>query len=126
MTAEEFTQKYAEVVFWSAISGTLANLIRVPGRRPPRDLVDASAWYIALNEADRAMVRWLIADAAHAAAFGALAMIDGVRPTGPDHYELVAVDADGVRTPVNDQSRNLHDLFQSLVVAQDGTLIVRA
>jgi len=124
VTPEGFIENYAEVVFRSAVSTTIESLARPSGRQPPSDRIRASAWFGELDKPDQAMVRWLIAAAAHAAAFGALAMIDGVRQTGPDRYELVAVDADGVRSTISHLPGELHDLFQGVVLAPDGTLLV--
>ena len=123
MDANEFVEAFVERVFRSAIRVTLAGLEAPPGRRPATDLVAASAWYASLSEDDRANVSWVIADTAHAAAFGALAVIDGERATGPDRYELIAIDANGARSLVNpESSEDLHDIFQGIVMLPDGRL----
>lgn len=126
MTSEEFVELYADVVFRSAISGTIGNLAAPPGRRPSRDLVRAAKWFAGLSNDDRAIAQWVIAAAAHAAAFGALAVIDGVRQTGPDCYELVAVDSGGARTVVNPDGLSLHEAFQGHVMEPDGALMVES
>jgi hypothetical protein len=122
--AEEFVEAFAEGVFRTAVRGTQAGLEAPPGRSPAADLVQASAWYRALSDDHRAVVGWVIAATAHAATFGALAVIDGVRQTGPLRYELVAIDADGARSLVNPEtSEDLHDIFQGLVMLPDGRLL---
>jgi hypothetical protein len=56
---------------------------------------------------------------------GALAVIDGERPTGPYRYELIAVEDDASRSIVNPEtSEDLHDIFQGLVKLPDGRLRV--
>jgi hypothetical protein len=126
VTSEKFAELFADVVFRSAISGTIGNLTTPPGRRPSSDLVRAAKWFAGFSNDDRAIAQWVIAAAAHAAAFGALAVIDGARPTGPAYYELVAVDAHGARTIVNPNARSLGEVFQSLVMEPDGSLIVES
>ena len=126
MTPENFVELSADAVFRSAISTTVETLMAPPGRRPPPNLSRAARWFEGLTHEDRATASWVIAEAAHAAAFGAFAVIDGVRQTGPDYYELVAVDADGGRTTVNQGARGLHEEFQSLVMTPEGALIVDA
>ena len=123
MNAGDFVDSFAERVFRSAIRNTIANLQAPPGRKPSADLVRASEWFRRLSADDRTMVGWCIADAAHAAAFGALAVIDGARPTGPYRYELIAVENDGAKSIVNPEtSEDLHDIFQGLVMLPDGNL----
>jgi hypothetical protein len=125
VNADDFVAAFEERVFRSAIADTIENLEAPAGRKPPASLLVASDWFRRLGPADAAIVRSVIADAAHAAAFGALAVIDGVRPTGPYRYELTAVDDHGGRSVINPEtSEDLHDLFQSRVMALDGTLRV--
>lgn len=125
MDAPAFAVVVANDVYRSAISGTCRILESPPGRRPHAELQRASAWFSALGDSERAIVKWVIAEAAHAATFGVLAVIDGVRHTGPERYELVAVARDETRTTVNpENSEYLHDLFQGLVMGSDGSLDV--
>lgn len=124
MNSEEFVSNFTHRVYRSAIDSAITGLQGPAGRRPARDLVLASRWYLELEESDQRMVRWIIADAAHAASYGVLALIDGARPTGPQRYELAAMAHDGTRHVVNQEGEeDLHDIFQGLVMGEDGTLI---
>ena len=123
MDADEFVESFTERVFRSAINVTISGLEVPSGRRPASDRLKASAWFATLSDDDREMVRWVVAATAHAATFGALAVIDGARPTGPYRYELIAVGMDGERSVVNPESgEDLHDTFQGIVMEPDGRL----
>ena len=123
MTPDEFVERFVDAVYRSAVREVRRSLIDPPGRRPGTDLVTAGRWYRGLTDADRSMADIVIAQAAHAAAFGALAVIDGVRSSGPVRFELIAVEADGDRTAISPSDGFLHDRFQGAVMRPDGTLI---
>lgn len=123
MTTDEFIDLFVDRVYRSAVSSVVDTLATPPGRRPSADLVKASSWFRSLTEEDRRMVHWIIADAAHAATFGALAVLDGSRSSGPISFEVVAVDQAGGRTVMASDS-NLHEAFQSLATDPEGQLRV--
>ena len=121
MGPDDFAELFAENVYRTAVTGTRDSLLRPPGRRPAGDLVEASAWYRSLDESSRSAADAAITRAAHAAAFGALALIDGVRSSGGTEFELAAIDPSGQRSVLN-ANGSLHDLFQATVMRRDGTL----
>lgn len=60
MTPEEFVKALREVVLARAVDSTLSAIEKPPGRRPGRELLEASAWYQGLSDQDRApSPRWL-------------------------------------------------------------------
>jgi hypothetical protein len=123
MRADDLARLFVDHVYLPAISATVGNLEAPPGRTPATDLRKASEWFASLNQQDRDMVLWVVAAAAHSATFGSLALIDGVRPSGPDRYEVVAVDQAGARQVINPESSSyLHEAFQALVMLPDGRL----
>jgi hypothetical protein len=116
MTAEQFVDAIKTLVMDAAVSDTLTNLARPPGRSPGRDLLELSAWFNGLSESDREMARRTFALAAHAAVFGFLAVLDGSRTittyeSAADHFELRHVH--GAKTDVlsGPSGRVLHELL---------------
>ena len=79
MTPEEFIIKIRQVVYESAINGTLSVIQKPPGRRPPENLVVLSQWFMQLPDTDKKIFQRAIALAAHQATFAMLAVLDGVR-----------------------------------------------
>lgn len=116
MNASEFITAIRSEVQESATDETMSLLQRPPGRRPATLLASLSQWFNALSEADRQGVREVAAMASHAAVFGFLAVLDGVRviEDGPDKgtFELRYVKGEGT-TLLNDPARPpLHDILQ--------------
>jgi hypothetical protein len=79
MNASEFIAAIRTEVKDSAAEETISLLQRLSGRRPAPALISLSQWFNALPEADRQRVREVAAMASHAAVFGFLAVLDGVR-----------------------------------------------
>jgi hypothetical protein len=79
VTPEQFIEALRNVVLAHVTANTISALEKPPGRRPRRDLVDASAWYQRLSDDDRARLRDVVAMAAHSTMFGMLAVLDGMR-----------------------------------------------
>lgn len=79
MTPDEFVNALRQVVLEQSVDTTLSAVEHPPGRRPSRELVEASVWYSRLTEEDRAQVRAIAAMVAHDAVFGMLAVLDGAR-----------------------------------------------
>ncbi|MBF5041328.1 hypothetical protein FGE12_02945 [Aggregicoccus sp. 17bor-14] len=117
MTPEEFVEVVRQVVMQGAVRAAVSLLERPPGRRPAPKLVAASAWYNGLSEQDREQVRGVAAMASHAAVFGFLAVLDGVRviEDGPDKGTLTLTlrkgDQEWVLNPPN--APMLHDLLNT-------------
>lgn len=87
-----------------------------PGRAPEKQLVEMSTWYLGLNDADKAMVGRIIAEASHSTMFGCLCVLDGVRAIegygDKGTLELEYVGVTGERVLINDPDKIfLHDLW---------------
>ena len=115
MTPENFTAKIRQIVYESAINGTLSLIQNPPGRKPSENLVALSRWFATLSDTDKQNLEKAIAVAVHQATFGMLAVIDGVRQiedtpskgTLELHYKK-----DGQDILLNaPNSEYLHDLF---------------
>ena len=119
MTPEEVVQAVKVVAFDSAVDGTVKHLESGPDGRglQPRS-VALSDWYNGLAAEDRLMVIESVRDAAHAAVFGVMCVLDGVRVVdkAPDvGLRLTATDQLGVSTKLTDSdSCELHDEFNAL------------
>ncbi len=88
------------------------------GRAPATDLVALSQWFYALPDSDRAMVREVADDVSHAAVFGFLCVLDGVRAVegyGPKGELELWYTKDGKRTLLNPPNgKMLHDIFNAV------------
>jgi hypothetical protein len=117
MDPEQFAARVKEVVFDSAVNSVMQALERPAGRRPPTALQRASAWFNELDADDRAYVRFAVRDAAHAAVFGMLCVLDGVRSfdDAKGSLELHYVAPDGSTIKLNPHDDDLHDIFNALV-----------
>jgi len=115
MTPEEFVEALRSAAIDAAVEGTVAGLERPPGRRPAKELVEASHWYGALTAADRAMVTRVLQMAAHQAVFGVLAVLDGARiiENDPQKGEFrLTLKKDGREwTLVDANTMPLHDIL---------------
>lgn len=115
MTPNGFINSVRQVVFKSAIDGTLSAISKPPGRNPPENLLTVSKWFGELSRNDKEMLRHAIAIAAHQATFGMLAVLDGARQIEDSPVkgtlELHYIKGDQ-RTLLNAPSAEaLHDLF---------------
>ena len=93
MNAREFVSAIRTVVMTAAVTDTISIAEKPPGRRPTADLTELSAWYNALADSDRAMVKRMLTIAARNAVFGLFAVLDGARKVDPlarpdDYFEL--------------------------------------
>ena len=115
MTPEEFIVKIRQVVFESAINGTLSVIQKPPGRRPPENLVLLSQWFMQLSDAEKRIFTSAIALVAHQATFGMLAVLDGARQIddGPEKGTIeLRYLKNGQSVLLNgSNSAPLHDLF---------------
>lgn len=116
MNTVEFVAAIKSEVQDSATDGTILNLERPPGRRPPPSLVFLSQWFNALTEADRQRVREVASLASHGAVFGFLAVLDGVRviESGTDRGKLELRYVKGEESTLLNAPKGplLHDLLQ--------------
>jgi hypothetical protein len=115
MTPDQFINSVRQVVYESAIEGTLSLISKPPGRKPPENLTTVSNWFRQLSENDQEIFKHAIAIAAHQATFGLLAVLDGVRPIEDSSVkgtlELHYV-RNNQRTLLNaPNAEALHDLF---------------
>jgi len=111
MDSQQFVAAIERYVRDGAIEHTIANLKQPPGRRVPIDVKARSNWYINLSDEDRDQVNKVVAIAAHAAVFGFLASLDGVRKIHSEdgRFELFYIDEESVL--LNPESVDLHDLL---------------
>jgi hypothetical protein len=79
MKPDEFVEAVRQVVLESAVSGCIRSYHQPPGKRPSTAPLELSSWYAKLGEDDREMVGRALRDAADAAVFGFLCVLDGVR-----------------------------------------------
>src|ERR1700722_1125708 len=115
MTPEDFIIEIRQVVFESAVNGTLSVIQKPPGLRPPENLVVLSQWFMQLSDVDKKIFQSAIALAAHQATFGMLSVLDGVRQIedGPSKGTLeLRYLKNGQSVLLNGpNSVHLHDLF---------------
>jgi hypothetical protein len=100
MTPEEFVAGVKTAVFESAVTGTMRQLAEGPAGREPHLRARAlSGWFSQLAADDQQMVAACVRDAAHAAVFGFLCVLDGSRVIDdPPHadFHLTAASQNGV------------------------------
>lgn len=113
MDAKQFVDIIRTTVMNSAVDEIVATLLQPPGRRPDQDIVDLSKWYLSMDARDREMLERAFAEVSHAAVFGLLAILDGVRRVDneqpPGILELWYVGHEG-RVKLNG---DLHDVLNS-------------
>ena len=115
MTKDEFINAIQRVVYKTGIEGTIEQIQKPSGRRPPKSLVALSQWYNGLSENDKEMLRHAISIATYGAIFDIFTILDHVSfiEASPERgiFELYYV-KDGQRTLLNPQDGEfLHDLF---------------
>lgn len=121
MTPEEFAAASKLRAFDPAVRGVLKHLQDgAPGRGPHPRADAMGAWFTRLAPNDQRMVHEVVRDAAHAAVFHMLCILDGVSVIDdPPHVELVltAIGPDGAPSVVASGRSvvELHDEFNALV-----------
>ena len=114
MDAESFVTAVKAHVHDAAVAGVVSTLEHPPGHRPAAQHAALSEWFRSLPETERKRVHRVIALSVHAALFGLLCALDGVRKTSEGEFELFHVDAAGERTRLNaPEAEFLHDIYQS-------------
>lgn len=121
MTPNEFINHVRQVVYDSAVRGTLSLVTNPPGRSPGQNLLALSKWFGGLPENEKQTFQRAISMAAHQATFGMLAVLDGVRQIEDSpvkgRLEPHYIKGDQ-RTILNaPNAEYLHDLFNQLVMA---------
>jgi hypothetical protein len=102
VTPEEFVAGVKNAAFDSAVTGTMKKLSEGPPGCGPHPRGSAlSMWFSQLPVGDQQMIVECVRDAAHAAVFGLLCILDGVRVIDdPPHValRLSATSQDGITT----------------------------
>ncbi|MDH0863149.1 hypothetical protein [Mitsuaria sp. GD03876] len=111
MKTEDFVQAIQEHVRDAAVQSTIDLHKSPPGRKPDVDLVARSAWFNGLSPDDAARVEQMVAQAAHAAVFGFLAVLDGVRTIDTENGRFELFHEGRERVLLNPPDRDLHDLL---------------
>lgn len=115
MNASEFDATIRVQVQDAATQDVMSALDRPAGRRPDPRLVALSQSFNGLAESDRSRVREVAAMARHAATFGMLAILDGVRVidsgSGRGTLELRHADDNQSVLLNNPDGPFLHDLL---------------
>ena len=123
MTVDEFIGALKIQTSDGAVTGTVKNLERVPGRKPREKDLIASAWYGSLPDADREMVKSAMRKAAQLAVFSFLCVVDGVSviDDGPQHGSLkLLYTRNGDELLLNDpRGEYLHDVYNALCQQED-------
>lgn len=119
MNSDQFVAALVEHVHEPAIQGVISQLESPSGRRPPAKNVQLSEWYAQLNEQDRTNLHAVVGRSVHAALFGALCAIDGVRAlqdgsTGHE-FQLLSVEQGNVERLNRPDDESLHDIYQGIV-----------
>ncbi|MEG2804808.1 hypothetical protein [Stenotrophomonas sp.] len=111
MNSEQFVQAIQQHAQDAATDTTMRNLQSPPGRRPAARAVALSQWYNGLSDQDKANVRAVVGEATHAAVFGVLAVLDGVRVVDEEKGRFELFHVGRARTLLNPGDRDLHDLL---------------
>lgn len=118
MTIAEFVRAIKIQTSDAAVDGTIQSLVEPPGRRPPTEFVQLSAWYQQLDSKDQAMLREALRLATEMAVFEFLCILDGVsvieETAEKGNVELYLV-RDAERIRLNDPGQQeLHNVYNRL------------
>ena len=116
MNAQDFVAAIRSVVMDASVKDAVSVVQRPPGRRPAVELVELSAWFNGLSDADRAMVTRMLSMVARGAVFGLFAVLDGARKIDPsegaqDHFELRHVHGKSEDVLSGPRGELLHELL---------------
>lgn len=119
MNAEQFVVAIRKYVADSIVDDTIQLLLKPPGRQPAATLVKSSEWYKSLLPQDQKQVMTIVADAVHAAIFGFMCVLDGVKVIDDAHseFQLFSVNpTTNISTQLSGSEENdsLHDLYKAL------------
>lgn len=119
VSPDDFVAALKTTVFDAAVADVATDLRDgPPGRNPGGRSVALHEWFVRLPSHDQTLVLEIARDAAHAALFGALSVLDGVRAIGdPPHAQLhlLSVDAEGSESRLTHEGEGLHDRLNRLV-----------
>jgi hypothetical protein len=112
---QDFVDAVRLAVKDAAVTGTVSQLARPPGRKPDESLLGLSAWFNQLAPQDRNKLEQVIDLAANLAVFGFLCVLDGVRAIedGPTKGTLqlhYCLDSEDIILN-DDRGEMLHDLL---------------
>jgi hypothetical protein len=110
----KFVEAIIEVVRQGAISNTLENLEKPPGRRPPKEDIQMSEWFHKLNEDDIKKITKVIEIAVDDSLFGICAVLDGVRAIENDNKGILKLIYENGQTKIllnNIEEEFLHDIY---------------
>lgn len=123
MDKREFVKAITENVRDSALLGTIKNLSKPAGRRPPKEIAMLSQWFNELGESDKDMVKKVITKSIDQSVFGFLAVLDGVRAIEPSldkgKFELYYSNDNSKQLLNNEQEEYLHDIYNRLISDYD-------
>ncbi len=116
MTPRDFVAAIRDVVMDASVADTVAVVERPPGRRPAVELVALSDWYNQLSDADRTMLKRMLALVARSAVFGLFAVLDGSRKVdstagASDYFELRHVHGSTDDVLSGPEGEPLHELL---------------
>jgi hypothetical protein len=120
MNPDDFISAVVRCVHEAAVIDTISLLSEGPaGRRPATPLVELSAWFNQLPESDRERLHQVVEQAVHAALFGVLCVVDGVRPIDNPSREVrlqLFSSCEGENKLLNaEDGEYLHDKYQGKV-----------
>ena len=118
MDTDDFAFAVRRYVHDGIAESTGEGLINPSGRKPSQNTAELSEWYRNLPESDRAMALKLVARGSHAALFGLLCVLDGVKAIEnlPERGTLRLIHESNSGKVVLGDSENcsdLHDAFQA-------------
>lgn len=137
--AEIFIEHLIRRAYEGAIEDTISMLSNgPPGRKPSSGRVQLSEWYNSLDETSQKNIHEIVRDAADAAVFGCLVLLDNLTGGYPfpeklsefalyiqayDDDNSYKVDSPQLRVRINPADRvghELHDLFRLLLDSRKG------
>jgi hypothetical protein len=126
MKTHEFVERMKERLRVSTKNAIIENLIKVPGRKPRKKLLEMSQWYNNLSAEDKKQLEKVILESIDFTAFSVFTVLDGegfIETEGNPHdFELYAV-KDGKKTLINDPNEEmLHDIYMGAVDEEEGNL----
>lgn len=112
MNSQQFVEAMEAHVRDAATESTISTLEAPPGRRPSQAVRERAAWYEGLLPQDQAHVRSVVSEAAGAAVFGLLTVLDGARIVDEEKGRFELFYTGRERTLLNPDGIDLHDLLR--------------
>jgi len=112
MKSGEFVSALELYVLDTAVEDTMSTLRSPPGRRVDEGAAHRSRWFNSLSTDDADLVRQVAHDSAHAAVFGLLAVLDGVRVIDDEKGVFELYYTGSKRSLLNPPDVDLHDLLK--------------